>query len=512
MPPLDPAATPRFSQHFRWGLALVVIVAVLVALNALVGLADATVTLWQRLQVLPLWINSLFALAALGLLTASAWLLWRLLRPRRQRQATVASIDRPRIEQRLAALPPAKQDLASELVELDRRRAADIVQVALYGDISSGKSSVLKALVSEAAPVISASGGSTRQIEHARTTLADGRILQIADMPGLNEPAGEARATLARDEAARAHALVYVADGDLTRSQDAELRALLHSGRPLLLALNKSDRYRDDERETVLARLRERYPRPQVRVVAISAGHVESVLREYADGRSETIQREQPPRIEALLSALGAIVKIGAATLEPAREAATLIRLEQRLTANEIEHRQQAAAACITRYTRRAVVGAMAAVAPGTDLVIQGVLATAMVSELCSLHGLKARDIDLDGLLSRVGSTARSTTTVTLAIAGNALKAFPGAGTLGGGLVHALAYGLLFDALGRAVAMSLTDARAFDREATLSAFANELAKPSGERLRVLAGMAWDIARGHNNDDPRKQRSSANDAP
>ncbi len=512
MSPTDKPAPPRISHHLRWVLALAVVVGLLLALNALVGLVDSTVTLWERLQLLPVWISSLFAIAATGLVAVSGWLLWRLLKPRRARTAVVASIDRPRIEQRLAALPPAEQSLASELDELDRRRTADVVQIALYGDVSSGKSSLLKALVSDASPVIAASGGSTRQVEHARTTLADGRTLQIADMPGLNEPAGEARAAVARDEAARAHALVYVADGELTRSQDAEIRALLQSGRPLLLALNKSDRYRDDERETVIKRLRERYPLPQVRVVAISAGHVESVLREYADGRSETVEREQPARIEALLSALAVIAKVGAATLEPARETATLIRLDQRLSANEIEHRQQAASACITRYTRRAVVGAMAAVAPGTDLIIQGALATAMVSELCNLHGLKARDIDLDGLLSRVGSTAKSSTAITLAIAGNALKAFPGAGTLGGGLVHALAYGLLFDALGRAVATSLADAHAFDREATLSAFANELAKPSSERLRVLAGMAWDIARGRNDDDPRNHRSTANDAP
>ncbi|MGQ0801391.1 MAG: GTPase [Pseudomarimonas sp.] len=510
MSPTDKAAPPRMSQHIRWVLALAVVVGLLVALNALVGLVDSTVTLWQRLQLLPVWVNALFAVAAAGLVAASGWLVWRLLKPRRARVAVVASIDRPRIEQRLAALPPTEQSLAGELIELDRRRVADVVQIALYGDVSSGKSSLLKALVSDAAPVIAASGGSTRQVEHARTTLADGRTLQIADMPGLNEPTGEARAAMARDEAARAHALVYVADGDLTRSQDTELRALLQSGRPLLLALNKSDRYRDDERETVLKRLRERYPGPQVRVVAISAGHVESVLREYPDGRTQTVEREQPARIEALLSALATIAKIGAVSLEPARETATLIRLDQRLTASEIEHRTAAADACITRYTRRAVVGAMAAVAPGTDLIIQGALATAMLGELCGLHGLKARDIDLDGLLSRIGMTARSTTAITLAIAGNALKAFPGAGTLGGGLVHALAYGLLFDALGRAVSMSLADARAFDREATLSAFANELAKPSGERLRLLAGMAWDIARGRPEDDAGR-RSKANDA-
>ncbi len=45
---------------------------------------------------------------------------------------------------------------------------------------------------------------------------------------------------------------------------------------------------------------------------------------------------------------------------------------------------------------------------------------------------------------------------LSLAVAGNGLKAFPGAGTVAGGLVHAVAYGLIFDALGRSLVMTLS--------------------------------------------------------
>ena len=36
---------------------------------------------------------------------------------------------------------------------------------------------------------------------------------------------------------------------------------------------------------------------------------------------------------------------------------------------------------------------------------------------------------------------------IVLAVAGNALKAFPGLGTLGGGVLHAFAYALIFDSM-----------------------------------------------------------------
>jgi hypothetical protein len=77
---------------------------------------------------------------------------------------------------------------------------------------------------------------------------------------------------------------------------------------------------------------------------------------------------------------------------------------------------------------------------------------------------------------------------------GNALKAFPGLGTLGGGLLHAVAYGLIFDSLGRAVSQTLGETAALDREATLRAFRNRLESPANERLRELAGLALQLWR------------------
>jgi GTPase SAR1 family protein len=493
--PLQRSA-PGASQWLRWLAAAAVLLATFAGLHALLGLVDSTVLFWQRLQELPLLLSGALAAAALALIGVSGWLMWRLLRPRRQRVAQIEPIERPRIESRIEALGEPAAVLTEELRELDRRRQADIVQVALFGEISSGKSSLLRALAPDSSPSVGVVGGTTRQVLQARGLLPDGRSLQVADVPGSNESGGEGRAALARDEAARAHALVFVADGDLTRSQDAELRQLLACGRPLVLALNKSDRYREDERDTLLQRLRQRYPGPQVQVVAISAGGTETVQREFPDGRVEHSERALPTRIAPLQKALTSIVARGTTQLEPAREMATLTRIDQRLTLTEIEQRQQQSDACVSRYTRRAVLGAMAAVAPGTDLLIQGALATAMIRELCAIHELPARDIDLDSLIARAGGSARNSTALLLAIAGNALKAFPGAGTLGGGLVHALAYGLIFDALGQAVAKTLASSRALDRDATLQAFAAQLAAPGRERLKALAGLAWDAARGN----------------
>ncbi len=97
----------------------------------------------------------------------------------------------------------------------------------------------------------------------------------------------------------------------------------------------------------------------------------------------------------------------------------------------------------------------LAAVAPGSDIIIQGLLATHLIQALCKIYDVSVKDVEIESFLRLAGGKVRKMTAITLAITGNALKAFPGIGTLTGGLVHAVAYGMIFESLGRAAAQTL---------------------------------------------------------
>ena len=75
-----------------------------------------------------------------------------------------------------------------------------------------------------------------------------------------------------------------------------------------------------------------------------------------------------------------------------------------------------------------------------------------MVQELCKLYDSPVSELDIDQFLNFSQGGVNKSIPLLLAVAGNGLKAFPGVGTVAGGLVHAGAYGLIFDALGHAVA------------------------------------------------------------
>ena len=162
-----------------------------------------------------------------------------------------------------------------------------------------------------------------------------------------------------------------------------------------------------------------------------------------------------------------------------------------RLKQAEGQYREQRAEQIIRSSTRKAVIGALAAVSPGTDIIIQGYIGTAMTRELCKLFGAAPRDLDIEEFLTLSQSRAGKALPLSLAVAGNGLKAFPGVGTVAGGLVHAVAYGLIFDALGHSLVMTLKQHGEFDPGIAAKEFGDGISEHIEAGVRQVAEMALD---------------------
>lgn len=473
------------SMPLRLLLAAVVVAVAIGALLTLVHATDAALSVMERLQRLPTWLAWIVATLVLGLLLATGWLLWRLLRPPRVARPLPRSIERPAIEARVAAIGEAAASSAREaLRDLDQRRASGLLHIALFGTVSSGKSSLIRALLPDADTAVDVRAGTTRRVRLFHGSYGADSTLVLADVPGTEEWQDQGRAVGAREEALRAHLVLFTCEGDLSRSQFEEWEWLRSFDKPLLLVLNKSDRYDEAQLSALRERLQQRCGSPPV---VVGAGGCEQILVRAADGREQVQERERPAHIEALHAALGPHIRRGAAALEAARERAVLLGLDLRLDAIESTQRAEQAERLVREYARKAALGAMAAVVPGSDLLIQGALASALLSRLCQLHGVSLRAIDLDDFLDLAGGRLRGSSALLLAIVGNALKAFPGLGTVGGGLVHAAAYAMLFHSLGQAVADSLARGRGFDREDALGRLQARLEDQPG-LLRLAPDM------------------------
>ena len=331
-------------------------------------------------------------------------------------------------------------------------------------------------------------GGTTTDLQRHAWQSPSGDTIYITDAPGINA-ADSREEALAREEALRAHLVIYVCEGDLTRDQWLALETLLEFDKPLVVAINKIDRLSEQDLAQIRKRISERLAaHKRVSVVAVQAGGSEEIIRELPGEQEQRITRQREPQVDELLDTLQTQLESNPNALASLRDTAVLRLAAGKLDAALDARRSERADELVRTYTRRAVVGAMAALTPGSDLVIQGALATQFVRELCTLYDAEPRDMQIEKLLKSANRKLRRNSALVLAVAGNGLKAFPGVGTITGGLMHAVAYGLLFDTLGRAMVHNLRTRGELQPEPTARVFENLLDEDLFPRARRLASL------------------------
>jgi GTP-binding protein EngB required for normal cell division/uncharacterized protein (DUF697 family) len=426
-----------------------------VTLFLLLLATDTALSVWQRLREAPLWLQVAYTLVLLAISSVTLWLSWRWLKPADKKNPTRGkSLDPFALQKELVESASAGVDVSAaieEIREQQRRKQNGQVFIAIFGEISTGKSSLVKALLPRADLESDPRGGTTQQVTHYRWQAGSGDTVIIADLPGINLDSHPE----VLEEARRAHLVVFLCDSDITRSQMEQLEGLLAIQKPLIVALNKVDQYTVSEARSIAASISQRTAIAPDDVVFIQTGGHEEVIRLLSDGDEETITRDRAQDIEPLRMALQRKLDGNAELMEQLRDTAVLMLAAEKLEQARDAHCEQQAAELVQRYSKRAVIGAMAAVAPGTDLIIQGLLATRLIQALCKIYGVSVKDVEIESFLRLAGGKVKKLTAITLAITGNALKAFPGIGTLTGGLIHAVAYGMIFDSLGRAAAETL---------------------------------------------------------
>jgi uncharacterized protein len=489
----------RNDRRIRLLLAAVVLVALVLFAGALLAVADTVLSIVQRLRDGPAWIyfGFLILLSVGG--AAGAWLLWWLLAPplrRRPAKRRKELLDEASLRVRLEREQAAGTDTAvaeRELAELARRRAAGRLFIAMFGEASAGKSSLVRSLVPGSSPDTAVTGGTTRAVTHYEWAMPSGDVIELADVPGSGDDRDLGEAAL--EEAARAHLVIFVCEGDLSRSQFEDIETLAAIGKPMVVAVNKADWYSGEDLQRIVAKLAERLAHlaPPPAVVPVVAGGTERVLVEE-DGREVERERSRPPRIEPLRQALQARLESDPEALDALRDSSVFRLAAERLETAAGMRRRAAADKLVSDYTRKAIIGAMAAISPGTDVLIQGYLGTALVKELCRLYDIPAREIDIQRFLDIAQRYVGRALPLLLAISGNVLKAFPGAGTVAGGLVHAVAYGIIFDAMGKGLSNSLETSGDLRPAAAARNVGDEFGKDIGKRARQLARVALEASR------------------
>ena len=372
-------------RKIRAAIAIALLLFALLAVLLLTLSLGSLLEFWQQLQTLPDWVKLIYAGSVLLIFGLSIAVIWWLFRPGTKKTIPQSRRETPDEESLVNQLAEAREQgietsrIEEEFAKLRQRREAGEIHIAVFGEISSGKSSLIRALLPGKEVMTAVTGGTTRRLEEFRWNSPADDALVLVDMPGLNE-AGGSLDKLAEEEAQRSHLVIFVTDGDLTRSQFEAIGMLRELDKPVIVALNKADWYQKDSLESLRKSLSQRLE--GIPVVTVQSGGEEVVIRQLPDGSEEQGVRPVPPQVDALLDAIQHVIDNRRDVLDSLRDASVFVLAQRKLEDAMAEERARRAQEVVADYSRKAVVGGLAAISPGSDLLIQGFLGTRMVLSL----------------------------------------------------------------------------------------------------------------------------------
>jgi hypothetical protein len=167
---------------------------------------------------------------------------------------------------------------------------------------------------------------------------------------------------------------------------------MAREGKRLIVALNKKDRLTEDDREAILAKLRERLTGlvPPEDVVAIAADPSPVTVRvRRPDGTTETSLEEEPPDLEGLEGRVSAVLQREGDALRAGNLLLRARRLERAERARIAAERHHRAMAIVERHQWLAAVTAFANPVLALGPMAAGAVQLRMLSEIAAVYDVQ---------------------------------------------------------------------------------------------------------------------------
>lgn len=299
-----------------------------------------------------------------------------------------------------------------------------IVQIAVFGMVGRGKSSVLNALLGQEIFATGPLHGVTQTVESATWSVRQEAIdgsdqpvlrlslkgtgqsqIELIDTPGIDEVNGEQREAVARQIARQADLILFVVAGDITQIEYQALSELRQFSKPMVLVFNKVDQYPAADRQAIYETICDRRVQDllspnEIVMTAASPLVREAVRRE--DGTLAVRQRRDRPRVTELKLKILEILQ---------REGKALVALNTMLYADDVNEQIVQRKLAIRDHSANRVIwnGVMTkavaiALNPITmlDLFSGAIIDVVMILTLSRLYGMPLTQQDAIGLLQKI--------------------------------------------------------------------------------------------------------------
>ena len=284
-------------------------------------------------------------------------------------------------------------------LELER---GDIILV-VFGIGSSGKTSLIRALLKRIVGKVGPEMGSTREKETFRLKLKGlPRGIRIIDTPGILEAGeiGREREKSALIEALKADLMLVVIEGDLRSEETRTIRSLSKSGKRLLLVLNKIDLRGENEEKRLIEILNSRcsdFIEPK------------DIICTSASPQTIAIPGKKPyqpdPEIDSLIRRLANILHEEGEELIADNILLQCSNLGKEGKKLLVKQRSQSAKKCVDKYGWLSSGALILTPLPVIDMIAAAAVNAQMVIEIAKIYGVEITKERAKNLAISVGKT-----------------------------------------------------------------------------------------------------------
>ena len=290
-----------------------------------------------------------------------------------------------------------QSDIA-QLSEMHEKLISGRIEIVIFGEISTGKSALVNALIGRQIADVDVQGGWTQQVWGTVWSGAGYRLpslekseIVIIDTPGINEVGGADRAQLAEVTARQADLILFVTDSDLNDTEYAALVELAAIQKPIICVFNKTDLYLPNVKASLVETLKHRIdgliPPDHLVLTAADPREIEYTT-EQPNGSTESVWKKPKPEISELKLLILQTLKnegLGLVALNAAMYAADK---SDRISSLRVELRNRQADQVIwTMAATKAVVVAANPI-PVVDLLGGLAVDAVMIATLSKVYGL----------------------------------------------------------------------------------------------------------------------------
>jgi hypothetical protein len=306
------------------------------------------------------------------------------------------------------------------------------LHIAAFGRVSTGKSSLLNALIGEERFAVSPLHGETRHSAIEPWSEIEAGGVYLIDTPGLDEAGGEAREEMAKEVAQRSDLVIFVIDGDITDSERRALKTLVGQGRPVVVALNKRDLYSEPEIAELIVSVRrktERLVKPEDVIAVAAQPRPQTVVVRGSDGTETQTSREREPDIAQLRLRLWEIFESEGKTLAALNASLFAADLSDQVGRRILNARRELGDKLVRSYCIAKGVAVAFNPVPVADLFAAAFIDIGMIMHLSRVYGLPLSRNEAGSLVRVIAAEAAALmgTVWALHFVSSALKV----GTLG---------------------------------------------------------------------------------